>query len=141
MLGCFNPILDQIWANPAIEFEFVHILPKIGLKQPSIFWSAHCKCHDYSNMLILQLKKHLLLLLCQSRKLLNICGWTKWNIFVSQDFLMNWKSSSYVCLWNTLIHTHTHTNTIIIIVNCKLFIIVIIIFHVALIKNPKCTGN
>jgi len=46
MLGCFNPILGQIWANPAIGLNFlkfnpmagfVHIWPKIGLKQPSIF--------------------------------------------------------------------------------------------------------
>jgi len=47
-LGCFNPILSQIWTNPAIGlhfinyifnpmFEFVHIRPKIGLKQLSIF--------------------------------------------------------------------------------------------------------
>jgi len=37
MLGCFNPILGQIWTNPAIGlhfnpmFEFVHILPKFGV--------------------------------------------------------------------------------------------------------------
>jgi len=32
MLGCFNPILGKIWTKMA-----VFILPKIGLKQPSIF--------------------------------------------------------------------------------------------------------
>jgi len=37
MLGCFNPILGKI--NTAI---FVHILPKIGLKQPSIV-KGKCK--------------------------------------------------------------------------------------------------
>jgi len=51
MLGYFNPNLDQILTNPVIglafddilidifnpKFGFVHILPKIGLKQPSIF--------------------------------------------------------------------------------------------------------
>jgi len=48
MLGCFNPTLGQIWTNPAVglhfyitfltqHFRFVHIWPKIGLKQPSIF--------------------------------------------------------------------------------------------------------
>jgi len=48
MLGCFNPMLGKMWTNPAIGLkmlfkkcnpmaEFVHILPKIGLKQPSIF--------------------------------------------------------------------------------------------------------
>jgi len=47
MLGCFNPILGQIQTNPALGFilnyifnpmfEFVHIRPKIGLKQHSIF--------------------------------------------------------------------------------------------------------
>jgi len=47
-LGCFNPILGKIWTNPAIGLlflnyifnpiaGFVHILSKIGLKQPSIF--------------------------------------------------------------------------------------------------------
>jgi len=48
MLGCFNPILGKIWKDPAIgltffnyifnpTFGFGNILPKIGLKQPSIF--------------------------------------------------------------------------------------------------------
>jgi len=53
MLGCFNPILGKIWTNPWVTLGshwvtflnyifnpmagFVHILPKIGLKQPSIF--------------------------------------------------------------------------------------------------------
>jgi len=48
MLGCFDPTLGQIWTNPAVglnfnitfltqHFGFVHIWPKIGLKQPSIF--------------------------------------------------------------------------------------------------------
>jgi len=45
MLGCFNPILGKIWTNSAIVLHFLnnifnpmtHILPNIGLKQPSIF--------------------------------------------------------------------------------------------------------
>jgi len=48
MQGCFNPTLGQIWTNPTIGlhflndifnpmFGFVHIWPKVGLKQPSIF--------------------------------------------------------------------------------------------------------
>jgi len=48
LLGCFNPTLRQIWTNPAIglhfyyyifnpTFGFVHIRPKVGLKQPSMF--------------------------------------------------------------------------------------------------------
>jgi len=42
MLGYFNPNIDKHsnWVNilnDFFKFEFVHILPKIGLKQPSIF--------------------------------------------------------------------------------------------------------
>jgi len=50
MLGCFKPIMGKIWKNPAIGLQltflnyifdpmagFVHILPKIGLRQPSNF--------------------------------------------------------------------------------------------------------
>jgi len=48
MLGCFNPILGQIWTNPAIRLHFLITFltqclslsifdPKLGLKQPSIF--------------------------------------------------------------------------------------------------------
>ncbi len=48
ILGCFNPTLGQIWTNPAVELNvyiqfltqkvgLVHIWPKVGLKQPSIF--------------------------------------------------------------------------------------------------------
>jgi len=50
MLGYFNPNLDQILTNTVIGLtlilndifnpKFVHILPEIGLKQPSIFYSV-----------------------------------------------------------------------------------------------------
>jgi len=45
MLGCFNPNLGHIWTNPAFwlifKFGFVHILPKIGLNQHSIFLNVY----------------------------------------------------------------------------------------------------
>jgi len=58
MLCCFNPTSDQIWTNPNVGLKnvikkcnpmagFVHIWPKVGLKQPSIFWSVYiyiCVC-------------------------------------------------------------------------------------------------
>jgi len=52
MLGCFNPILGQIWTNLNIGLKMLVTNvtqwlgssifdPKlIGLKQPSIFWSV-----------------------------------------------------------------------------------------------------
>jgi len=59
MLGCFNPILGKIWTNPAIGLNytflnyifkpmagFVHILLKIGLKQPIFF----LECNKFMKM-------------------------------------------------------------------------------------------
>jgi len=49
MLGCLNPNVGKIWTNPNVGlkcnfncifnpiFGFVHILPKFGFKQPSLF--------------------------------------------------------------------------------------------------------
>jgi len=51
MMGCINPILGKI--NTAI---FVHILPQIGLKQPSIVKGTKCKGTDYSKPLHLGLR-------------------------------------------------------------------------------------
>jgi len=58
MLGCFNPILGQIWTNPAVglnlliaflnpTFGFVHILPKIRVKTTQHF--LECTLLQYNH--------------------------------------------------------------------------------------------